>query len=306
MTGGRQGIGRAIADALGAAGATVHVFDIAPPDDGIFAHRFVAANVADATSVANATATLATHPTLLVNNAGITRDRSIGRMSDEEWSRVLDVNLTGAFNMIRAIGPGMAQRGYGRVVNITSINGLRGKYGQANYAAAKAGLIGLTKTAAREFGKKGVTVNAVAPGMVMTDMARVLPQEILERAANEAALAALAEPQDVSDAVLFLLSDAARAITGEVLKVDAGQYIRPNSAFEVPVAVALASSLSKAAARHGRCNYQADRGQAARRITSAVNQRKAREPSRPAAVPAFARVALSRAMAIAIAASAAR
>ena len=113
----------------------------------------------------------------------------------------------------------------GRVVNITSINGLRGKFGQANYAAAKAGLIGLTKTAAREFGKRGVTVNAVAPGMVMTSMARALPQEVLDRAAGEAVLARLAEPRDISDAVLFLLSDAARAITGEILRVDAGQYI---------------------------------------------------------------------------------
>jgi 3-oxoacyl-[acyl-carrier protein] reductase len=108
---------------------------------------------------------------------------------------------------------------------MTSINGMRGKFGQGNYAAAKAGLFGLTKTAAREFGKKGVTVNAVAPGMVMTDMARTLPEEILARAAGEAALSELANPQDVNNAVLFLLSDAACAITGEVLRVDAGQYI---------------------------------------------------------------------------------
>ena len=127
--------------------------------------------------------------------------------------------------MIRAVAPAMAQKGFGRIVNITSINGMRGKFGQANYAAAKAGQIGLTKTAAKEFGKKGVTVNAVAPGMVMTDMARTLPQEILDRAAAEAALAELPTSQDIANAVLFLLSDAARAITGEVLKVDAGQYI---------------------------------------------------------------------------------
>jgi NAD(P)-dependent dehydrogenase (short-subunit alcohol dehydrogenase family) len=115
--------------------------------------------------------------------------------------------------------------GFGRIVNITSINGMRGKFGQANYAAAKAGLIGLTKTAAREFGKKGITVNAVAPGMVVTDMARALPEEILARAVAEAALPELCDAQDISNAVLFLLSDAARSITGEVLRVDAGQYI---------------------------------------------------------------------------------
>jgi acetoacetyl-CoA reductase/3-oxoacyl-[acyl-carrier protein] reductase len=119
----------------------------------------------------------------------------------------------------------MAGHGFGRIVNITSINGMRGKFGQANYAAAKAGLIGLTKTAAREFGKKNITVNAVAPGMVLTDMARALPEEIVSRAMVEAALPGLADSQNISDAVLFLLSDAARAITGEVLRVDAGQYI---------------------------------------------------------------------------------
>jgi 3-oxoacyl-[acyl-carrier protein] reductase len=135
------------------------------------------------------------------------------------------VNLTGAFNMMRAVGPLMMAQGFGRIVNITSINGVRGKFGQANYATAKAGLIGLTKTAAREFGKKGIIVNAVAPGMVMTEMVRALPAEIIARAADEAALAELARPEDISNAVLFLLSDTARAITGEILRVDAGQYI---------------------------------------------------------------------------------
>jgi acetoacetyl-CoA reductase/3-oxoacyl-[acyl-carrier protein] reductase len=226
VTGASRGIGRAIADALCAAGALVDVFDLhAPQSPESFSHRFVEVDIANAEAVGNAVMALPQVPSLLVNNAGITRDRSIARMSDLEWTAVLTVNLTGAFNMIRALAPHMAAQGYGRIVNITSINGLRGKFGQANYAAAKAGLIGLTKTAAREFGKKGVTVNAVAPGMVMTDMARALPAEIIARAEREAALAALARPQDISDAVLFLLSDAARAITGEVLRVDAGQYI---------------------------------------------------------------------------------
>jgi acetoacetyl-CoA reductase/3-oxoacyl-[acyl-carrier protein] reductase len=226
VTGACRGIGRAIADALAAAGAEVHVFDVGEPDDGTaFPHRLSKVDVADAASVSATVAALPGPVTLLVNNAGITRDRSIAKMRDDEWSSVIDVNLTGTFNMIRAVVPAMTARGFGRVVNITSINGLRGKFGQANYAAAKAGLIGLTKTAAREFGKRGVTVNAVAPGMVMTSMARMLPQEVLDRAASEAVLARLAEPGDVSDAVLFLLSDAARAITGQVLQVDAGQYI---------------------------------------------------------------------------------
>ena len=226
VTGGSRGIGRAIADALGEAGAQVYAFDVGEPEHlASFPHRFVRIDIVDSNAVNAAIAEFPQAPTLLVNNAGITRDRSIAKMSDADWAAVLNVNLTGAFNMIRAVAPLMAGQRFGRIVNITSINGMRGKFGQANYAAAKSGLIGLTKTAAREFGKKGITVNAVAPGMVMTDMARALPEEILARAVAEAALPELADPQDVSNAVLFLLSDAARAITGEVLRVDAGQYI---------------------------------------------------------------------------------
>jgi acetoacetyl-CoA reductase/3-oxoacyl-[acyl-carrier protein] reductase len=226
VTGASRGIGRAIADALGAAGAQVDVFDLGEPErPGEFRHNFVRLDIADAKAVESAVAGLAGAPSLLVNNAGITRDRSIVKMSDSDWATVLTVNLTGAFNMIRAVAPLMTARGYGRIVNITSINGLRGKFGQANYASAKAGLIGLTKTAAREFGKKGVTVNAVAPGMVMTEMARALPAEIIGKAENEAALAHLATPEDIANGVLFLLSDAAQCVTGEVLRVDSGQYI---------------------------------------------------------------------------------
>jgi len=226
VTGGCRGIGRAIADALADAAAEVVVFDVDEPQNGDeFPHRFMRVNVTDGAAVGRAVAALAKAASLLVNNAGITRDRSLMKMSDVEWASVLGVNLTGGFNMIRAVAPAMTAAGFGRIVNITSINGLRGKFGQANYAAAKAGLIGLTKTAAREFGKKGITVNAVAPGMVMTDMARVLPAEVLKRAVDEAALNELAHPEDISGAVLFLLSNAARAITGEVIRVDAGQYI---------------------------------------------------------------------------------
>jgi 3-oxoacyl-[acyl-carrier protein] reductase len=226
VTGACRGIGRTIADALADAGAEVDVFDISEPQgDDKFPHRFVRVDVTDPAAISHAVGALARPPSLLVNNAGITRDRSLMKMSDVEWASVLSVNLTGAFNMIRAVASPMTAEGFGRIVNITSINGLRGKFGQANYAAAKAGLIGLTKTAAREFGKKGITVNAIAPGMVMTDMARGLTADMLARAVDEAALEGLAQPGDISAAVLFLLSDAARAITGEVIRVDAGQYI---------------------------------------------------------------------------------
>jgi acetoacetyl-CoA reductase/3-oxoacyl-[acyl-carrier protein] reductase len=224
VTGGGRGIGRTIADALAAAGAEVHAFDVGAPD-GTPAFACHEVDVSDAAAVNAAVAALPDNVTLLVNNAGITRDRSLAKMSDDEWQSVLSVNLTGAFNLVRALAPRMRAAGHGRIVNITSINGLRGKFGQANYSAAKAGLVGLTKTAAKELGPKGVTVNAVAPGMVMTDMARTLPQEVLDAALAETATKVLAEPGDIANAVLFLLSDAARMITGEVLKVDSGQYI---------------------------------------------------------------------------------
>ncbi len=226
VTGGARGLGLAITRALVGYGATVHVFDVAPGDPGDAGlYTFHKVDIADSASVAAAVAALPGEVTLLVNNAGITRDRSIVNMSDDEWQSVLSVNLTGAFNMARALAPGMRKAGYGRIVNITSINGIRGKFGQANYSASKAGLIGLTKVLARELGPKGVTVNAVAPGMVLTEMALALPEEFLAKARDESVLPELAKPEDIANAVIFLLSDAARMITGEVIRVDAGQYI---------------------------------------------------------------------------------
>ncbi|GAB4360072.1 MAG: 3-oxoacyl-[acyl-carrier-protein] reductase [Gammaproteobacteria bacterium] len=226
VTGGARGIGLAIVERLLGNGADVHVFDREPSAElEATAAKFHAVDVADSESVNAAVASLPDTVNCLVNNAGITRDRSLQKMSDEEWRAVIDVNLTGAFNTIRALTPRLREAGKGRIVNITSINGIRGKFGQANYTAAKAGMIGLTKTAARELGPKGVTVNAVAPGMVMTEMARKLPREIIDRALAETLLNELAQPEDIANAVLFLLSDAARMITGEVIRVDAGQYI---------------------------------------------------------------------------------
>lgn len=224
VTGGARGLGLAIAQALAVAGATVSVLDKTVPEafpPGITGYS---ADIRNRDVVMEMVGAFSTPPQLLVNNAGITRDRSIAKMSKEEWCDVLDVNLTGTFNMIQSCVPGMVDSGFGRIVNISSINALRGKFGQANYSASKAGLIGLTKTAAREFGRKGITVNAVAPGMVLTDMVQSLPVRFRDQAIEESSLGQLADPGDIANAVLFLLSDAARMITGQVLQVDAGQY----------------------------------------------------------------------------------
>jgi 3-oxoacyl-[acyl-carrier protein] reductase len=225
VTGGLRGLGRSIADALAACNAEVHVFerDISGIEPGNFTVHAV--DVADSESVAAAIKSMASPPLLLVNNAGITRDKSLMKMSDAEWRSVIDVNLTGSFNMIRALAPGMTAAGYGRIVNISSINGIRGKFGQANYSASKAGVIALAKTAARELGPKGVTVNVIAPGMVLTEMTLALAEEFRQKAMDESVLKKLAEPQDIANAVMFLLSDGARMITGQVIKVDSGQYI---------------------------------------------------------------------------------
>lgn len=226
VTGGASGIGLAITRALIAQGAHVHVFDVSAGGQALEPpSRFHSVDITDPMAVAKAAGQISEPVSLLVNNAGITRDRSTLKMSDEEWASVLSVNLTGAFNLVRALAPGMVRARYGRIVNISSINGIRGKFGQANYSASKAGLIGLTKTWAREFGPKGITVNAVAPGMVLTAMALALPEEMREQAMDECVLPGLAEPEDIAHAVLFLLSDAARMITGEVIRVDAGQCI---------------------------------------------------------------------------------
>ena len=164
VTGGARGIGLAITRALIDRGVRVHVFDVAPgKGDDAAPYTFHQADIADSASVAAAAAALPDGVSLLVNYAGITRDRSVLKMSDDEWDVVLSVNLKGAFNVIRAMAPRMRRSGFGRIVNITSINGIRGKFGQANYCAAKAGLIGLTKTLARGAGSRRGSRSTLSP-----------------------------------------------------------------------------------------------------------------------------------------------
>lgn len=238
VTGGAAGIGAAIVEQLAREGCDVAIVDRAGGERGAAlvmrveaAGRRASVHEADVADFALAERTVAAiaaahgRVDLLVCCAGVTDDGLSWKLTEAQWDRVLAVNLKGCFNWCRAVAPLLRDQRAGRIVNIASINGLRGKFGQANYTAAKAGMIGLTKTAARELGPKGITVNAVAPGMVMTEMARALPAEVLERALQESVMRELATPDDIAAAVVFLLSDMARMITGEVIRVDAGQYV---------------------------------------------------------------------------------
>jgi len=162
---------------------------------------------------------------ILVCNAGINWDGVIWKMKEEQWDAVLGINLKGYFNYIRAIAPVMREQKYGKIVCLTSINGMRGKFGQTNYSASKAGIIGLVKAAAKELGGRGVTVNAIAPGLILTDMMAAMPEEAKAASLGETALRRLGEPDDVANVVSFFCSDLAKHVTGEVIKVDGGQYI---------------------------------------------------------------------------------
>jgi NAD(P)-dependent dehydrogenase (short-subunit alcohol dehydrogenase family) len=163
---------------------------------------------------------------LLVNNAGISRDKAIWRLTDREWSSVLETNLNGAFYMIRAVAPVFRRQADGKIVNISSVHGIRSEFGLANYSASKAGLLGLTRSAALELGPSNVNVNAVAPGYIRTTrLTSAVPPEILDRARDKSALGRLGDPQDVANVVLFLCSEYARHITGAVIPVDGGHLL---------------------------------------------------------------------------------
>ncbi len=159
---------------------------------------------------------------ILVNNAGIARDGLLSRMKKEDWQKVLDVNLTGVFNCLKAVTRCMMKQRYGRIVNISSIIGLRGNIGQANYSAAKAGIIGLTKSAARELGRYGISVNAIAPGFIDTAMTKKLDKKIVDRITSQIPLLRIGKPEEVASLVAYLASEEAGYITGEVIRIDGG------------------------------------------------------------------------------------
>ena len=238
VTGGAAGIGAAVAVRLAREGCDVAIVDLAGAPDAAAVVKsveaagrrasFHAADVADfalAESTVAAVAGRLGRLDVLVCCAGVTDDAVSWKMTEAQWDRVLDVNLKGCFNYCRAAAARMKDAGEGRIVNVASINGLRGKFGQANYAASKGGMVALSKTLARELGRFGVTVNVIAPGMVRTSMTAALPQDVIEKAVGETLVGRLAEPSDCADVVAFLCGEGARHLTGQVVRVDGGQYL---------------------------------------------------------------------------------
>ncbi len=233
VTGGTRGIGRSIAIDLKKAGckvvASYHGNDDAAnafkKETGIEVMRF---DVADFEQCQHAVRRIEAEigaVDILINNAGITRDGFMHKMGEESWDAVLDTNLKSCFNMARAVIEGMRARSFGRIINISSINGQTGQMGQTNYAAAKAGVFGFTKSLARECANKGITVNAVAPGYINTDMMHTIPADVMKGIVAKIPVGRLGEAMEIARAVCFLADDAAGFITGETLSVNGGQHM---------------------------------------------------------------------------------
>lgn len=231
ITGGSRGIGKAIALKLAGEGANIAILDMIESDvDKEISEQgqeciFIQTNVTDKDSVDKAVKQVIEKfgsIDILVNNAGITRDNLVMRMKQEEWESVINVNLTGPFNIIKSATRQMFKQRKGKIINIASVVGLMGNVGQANYSASKAGLIGLTKTLAREFSNRNIQINAVAPGFINTEMTAKLSDEIKEATVKMIPAGKYGEPEDIANAVVFLASSGANYITGQVLNVDGG------------------------------------------------------------------------------------
>ena len=234
VTGGTRGIGRACSIALRDAGCLVAANFVRneaaaaafKEETEIQVYKFdVGSFQACAEGVSRIEADIGPVD-VLVNNAGIARDVALHRMTEEQWSEVITTNLDSVFNMTRAVIAGMRERGFGRIINISSINGQKGQFGQSNYAAAKAGMIGFTKALALETAANGITVNAVAPGYIGTEMVRVVPEEVINaKILPHIPVGRLGEPDEVARCVVFLASDAAGFITGSTVSANGGQYM---------------------------------------------------------------------------------
>ena len=233
VTGGTRGIGAAIATGLKEAGYTVaanyggndEVANKFKEETGISVYKFDVSDF-EATTAAVAQIESDLGPVdVLVNNAGITRDGTMHRMTHDQWQAVVDTNLGSCFNCCRAVIDGMRERGFGRIVNIGSINGQAGQYGQVNYAAAKSGIHGFTKALAQEGAAKGITVNAIAPGYIDTDMVRAVPPNVLEKIIAKIPVGRLGKASEIARGVLFLVSDDGGFITGSTLSLNGGQHM---------------------------------------------------------------------------------
>lgn len=238
VTGAGRGIGRAIAERFAAEGAKVAVVSRTAANSQAAADAINAAHpgaakgyavdVADAAATAELGKTILAdfdHVDILVNNAGVTRDGLLLRMSDEDWDTVINTNLKGAFNMVKAVQRSILKQKGARIINIASVIGLIGNAGQANYAASKAGLIGFTKSLAREFAGRGVTANVIAPGFIETDMTQVLNEAVKAEILKKIPLASFGQANDIAATAAFLASEEARYITGQVLAVDGGMVM---------------------------------------------------------------------------------
>ncbi len=234
ITGGARGIGREIALAFAREGADLALFDVNPEQLEATAGELRGLNrraegllvdVTDGKQVEDGVAKVLDklgRIDILINNAGITKDSLLIRMDDAQWDRVLNINLKGTFLCTRAVAKHMLKQRRGRIVSVASIVGIIGNPGQANYAASKAGIIGMTKSVAKELASRGITCNAIAPGFIKTEMTEALPEEAKQRLQSAIPMGTLGEPRDVAQAALFLVSEAARYITGHVLVVDGG------------------------------------------------------------------------------------
>lgn len=224
VTGGSGGIGLAIMSALAETDTTVVSLDLAPPSNGLWLECDVRDDASIARAVGNV---LSMHGRIdvAVHAAGIARDAVVWKLATDDWDLVHEVNLRGAFYLLRHVIPVMRTGGSGRVILIGSINGSRGKFGASAYAASKAGLIGLAKSVSRETGRFGIRVNVVEPGWVRTPMTEALPAELRQRGLDETLLGELVDPDDIAAAVTYLAGPGGRRITGQVLRVDAGQYV---------------------------------------------------------------------------------